>query len=95
METDALYRQRLTRILKAAALEEPDRVPVVLEYSGFAAYATGTKMADFLGSPEGELALAQACVYLATAPKSNAVYTAYKSALRAAKEFGSLLPPRT
>jgi putative ATPase len=41
---------------------------------------------DFLGSPEGELALAQACVYLATAPKSNAVYTAYKSAMRAAKE---------
>lgn len=49
---------------------------------------------DFLGSPEGELALAQACVYLATAPKSNAVYTAYKAATRAAKENGSLLPPK-
>jgi putative ATPase len=49
---------------------------------------------DFLGSPEGELALAQACVYLATAPKSNAVYTAYKSAMLAAKEHGSLLPPK-
>ncbi len=49
---------------------------------------------DYLGSPEGELALAQACVYLATAPKSNAVYTAYKSAMRAAKENGSLLPPK-
>ncbi|AKI00901.1 AAA ATPase [Hoeflea sp. IMCC20628] len=49
---------------------------------------------DFLGSPEGELALAQACVYLATAPKSNAVYTAYKAAMRAAKEGGSLLPPK-
>lgn len=49
---------------------------------------------DFLGSPEGELALAQACVYLATAPKSNAVYTAYKSAMRAAKQHGSLLPPK-
>ncbi|MCB1438900.1 MAG: replication-associated recombination protein A [Nitratireductor sp.] len=49
---------------------------------------------DFLGSPEGELALAQACVYLATAPKSNAVYTAYKAAMRAAKEHGSLLPPK-
>ena len=48
---------------------------------------------DFLGSPEGELALAQACVYLATAPKSNAVYVAYKGAMRAAKEHGSLLPP--
>ncbi len=49
---------------------------------------------DFLGSPEGELALAQACVYLATAPKSNAVYTAYKASMRAAKEYGSLLPPK-
>ena len=49
---------------------------------------------DFLGSPEGELALAQACVYLATAPKSNAVYSAFKAAMRAAKEHGSLLPPK-
>jgi putative ATPase len=49
---------------------------------------------DYLGSPEGELAFAQACVYLATAPKSNAVYTAFKSATRAAKEHGSLMPPR-
>ena len=47
-----------------------------------------------LGSPEGELALAQALVYLATAPKSNAVYTAYKSAVRSAKETGSLMPPK-
>jgi putative ATPase len=47
-----------------------------------------------LGSPEGELALAQALVYLATAPKSNAVYTAYKSAMRMAKETGSLMPPK-
>ncbi|MEE1658080.1 replication-associated recombination protein A [Microvirga sp. CF3062] len=50
---------------------------------------------DFLGSPEGELALAQAAVYLATAPKSNALYTAYKSATRVAKEHGSLMPPKT
>ncbi|AWN55190.1 replication-associated recombination protein A [Methylobacterium sp. 17Sr1-1] len=50
---------------------------------------------DFLGSPEGELALAQAAIYLATAPKSNAVYTAYKAATRVAKEHGSLPPPRT
>ncbi|MBP1849799.1 replication-associated recombination protein A [Rhizobium halophytocola] len=49
---------------------------------------------DYLGSPEGELALAQACVYLATAPKSNGVYLAYKAATRAAKENGSLLPPK-
>lgn len=49
---------------------------------------------DYLGSPEGELALAQACVYLATAPKSNAVYSAFKSAMSAAREHGSLLPPK-
>ncbi|MEP9377860.1 replication-associated recombination protein A [Aquabacter sp. CN5-332] len=49
---------------------------------------------DFLGSPEGELALAEAAVYLATAPKSNAVYTAWKAAVRAAKEGGSLMPPK-
>lgn len=50
---------------------------------------------DFLGSPEGELALAQVTVYLACAPKSNAVYTAYKTATRVAKAAGSLAPPRT
>lgn len=49
---------------------------------------------DFLGSPEGELALAQACVYLATAPKSNGVYVAFKAAMRSAKEHGSLMPPK-
>ena len=49
---------------------------------------------DFLGSPEGELALAQATVYLAVAPKSNAAYVAYKAATRTAKEGGSLSPPR-
>lgn len=49
---------------------------------------------DYLGSPEGELALAQACIYLATAPKSNAAYMAFKTAMRSAKENGSLLPPK-
>ena len=48
---------------------------------------------DFLGSPEGELALAQVVVHLATAPKSNAVYKAFGAANRAAKETGSLMPP--
>ena len=48
---------------------------------------------DFLGSPEGELAIVQACLYLATAPKSNASYMAQKSAWRSAKETGSLMPP--
>ncbi len=49
---------------------------------------------DFLGSPEGELALAQATVYLASAPKSNAAYMAFNAAMRVAKEGGSLLPPK-
>ena len=48
---------------------------------------------DFLGSPEGEIALAQCVVYLATAPKSNAVYVAQGAAKRAAAEYGSLMPP--
>ena len=49
---------------------------------------------DFLGSPEGELAIAEAVIYVATAPKSNAAYVAYGAAKRAAKENGSLLPPK-
>lgn len=48
----------------------------------------------FLGSPEGELALAQAVVYLASAPKSNAAYVAYKAVRGAAKSSGALLPPK-
>ncbi len=49
---------------------------------------------DFLGSPEGELALAQACIHLAAAPKSNAAYTAFGAARRMAKQTGSLMPPK-
>ena len=49
---------------------------------------------DFLGSPEGELAIAQAVIYVATAPKSNAAYAAFGEAMRTAKEAGSLLPPK-
>ena len=48
---------------------------------------------QFLGSPEGELAIVQACLYLATAPKSNAAYVAQKEAWKSAKETGSLAPP--
>ena len=48
---------------------------------------------DFLGSPEGELAIVQATLYCATAPKSNAAYAAQKAAWRSAKETGSLMPP--
>ena len=58
--------------------------------------ATAAKDAyDFLGSPEGELAIAQVVVYLATAPKSNAVYKAFKAASALAKTHGSLTPPKT
>ncbi len=49
---------------------------------------------DFLGSPEGELAIAEAVIYVATAPKSNAAYVAFGAAMRTAKEAGSLLPPK-
>jgi len=50
---------------------------------------------DFLGSPEGELAIVQACLYLATAPKSNAAYKASGAAWRSARETGSLMPPKS
>ena len=49
---------------------------------------------DFLGSPEGELAIAEAVIYVATAPKSNAAYMAYGAAMQVAKTAGSLLPPK-
>jgi len=51
------------------------------------------EMYDFLGSPEGEIGIVQACLYLATAPKSNAAYMAQKGAWRSARETGSLMPP--
>jgi putative ATPase len=51
------------------------------------------EMYDFLGSPEGEIGIVQACLYLATAPKSNAAYMAQKKAWRSAEETGSLMPP--
>ncbi len=49
---------------------------------------------DFLGSPEGELAIVQACLYCAVAPKSNAAYAAQKAAWRSARDTGSLMPPQ-
>jgi putative ATPase len=48
---------------------------------------------DFLGSPEGELAIVQACLYCATAPKSNSAYKAQKAAWKSARDTGSLMPP--
>lgn len=84
---DPLYLAR--RIVRMAVedigLADPDAVHQALAAKD--AY-------DFLGSPEGDLALAQAVVYMATAPKSNAVYTAFGKAKRRAKETGSLMPPR-
>ena len=49
---------------------------------------------QFLGSPEGELAIVQACLYCATAPKSNAIYAAQKAAWKSARDTGSLMPPQ-
>ena len=65
-------------------LADPQALPITL--AAWEAY-------ERLGSPEGELALAEAVIYLATAPKSNAAYTAFGAAQRAAKESGSLMPP--
>jgi putative ATPase len=65
-------------------LAEPQALPMTI--SAWEAY-------DRLGSPEGELALAQALIYIATAPKSNAAYMAFGEAKRAARETGSLMPP--
>ncbi|MCR5875391.1 replication-associated recombination protein A [Phenylobacterium sp. J426] len=83
---DPLFIAR--RLVRAAAedIGEADPMSLVLANAAKDTY-------DFLGSPEGELALAQLVVHLAAAPKSNAVYVAYKEAMRAAKETGSLTPP--
>jgi putative ATPase len=83
---DPLFLAR--RIVRMAAEDIGLADPAAL---GLAIAAKDTY--DFLGSPEGELALAQAVVYLATAPKSNAVYSAFSAAMRSARETGSLPPP--
>jgi len=77
--------RRVTRMaVEDIGLADPDAVHHCL-----AAWQTYER----LGSPEGELAIAQAVIYLALAPKSNAAYTAYKAARRAARETGSRPPP--
>jgi len=83
---DPLFVAR--RLIRAAAedIGEADPMSLVLANAAKDTY-------DFLGSPEGEIALAQLVVHMACAPKSNAVYTAYSAALKAAKETGSLMPP--
>ena len=55
MDSEQIYQKRLDRIQAAVALEAPGRIPVVLEYSGFAAYVTGIRMSDFLKSPAQNL----------------------------------------
>jgi len=83
---DPLFVAR--RLIRAAAedIGEADPISLVLANAAKDTY-------DFLGSPEGEIALAQLTVHLATAPKSNAVYRAYGAAMKAARETGSLAPP--
>lgn len=78
--------RRLTRFaVEDIGLAEPQALPQSL--AAWDAY-------ERLGSPEGDLALAQCVIYLATAPKSNAAYTAHKGALRSARETGSVMPPK-
>jgi putative ATPase len=83
---DPLFIAR--RLIRAAAedIGEADPTSLVLANAAKDTY-------DFLGSPEGEIALAQLTVHLAAAPKSNAVYQAFGAAMKAAKETGSLAPP--
>jgi putative ATPase len=77
--------RRLTRFAaEDIGMADPQALPQAL--AGWETY-------ERLGSPEGELAIAQVVIYLATAPKSNAIYTAYGAARRAAKDTGSLMPP--
>src|SRR3954470_22363516 len=84
---DPLFIAR--RLIRAAAedIGEADPMSLVLANAAKDTY-------DFLGSPEGEIALAQLTVHLAAAPKSNAVYKAFGQAMKAAKETGSLMPPK-
>jgi len=84
---DPLFIAR--RLIRAAAedIGEADPMSLVLANAAKDTY-------DFLGSPEGEIALAQLVVHMAAAPKSNAVYKAFGAAMKAARETGSLMPPK-
>lgn len=78
--------RRLTRFaVEDIGMADPDALP-----QSIAAWEAFER----IGSPEGELAIAQCVIYLATAPKSNAAYAAFKSSARSAKETGSLSPPK-
>jgi putative ATPase len=80
-----IVRRMVRMASEDIGLADPQALPITL--AAWEAY-------ERLGSPEGELALAQAAIYLATAPKSNASYTAFGAAQRAAEESGSLMPPK-
>ncbi|MEM7044293.1 MAG: replication-associated recombination protein A, partial [Pseudomonadota bacterium] len=79
-----LARRMVRMASEDIAAADPTALPLTL---------AAAEAYERLGTPEGELALAQAVVHLAMAPKSNAVYVAFKRAMAAAKESGSLLPP--
>ncbi|HXP31274.1 MAG TPA: replication-associated recombination protein A [Stellaceae bacterium] len=79
-----IARRMVRMAVEDIGLAEPQALPLTL--AAWEAY-------ERLGSPEGELALAQALIFLATSPKSNAAYTAFGAAQRAAAESGSLMPP--
>jgi putative ATPase len=84
-EDPRFIARRITRMaVEDIGLADPQALPVAL--AAWEAY-------ERMGSPEGELALAEALLYMATAPKSNATYTAFGEAKHAAKETGSLMPP--
>ncbi|CAN5163558.1 replication-associated recombination protein A [soil metagenome] len=83
---DPLFIARRLVRMAVEDIGEADPLSLLLTTAAKDAY-------DFLGSPEGELALAQACVHMASAPKSNAVYAAFGAARKAARETGSLMPP--
>jgi putative ATPase len=84
---DPLFLARRLVRMAAEDIGEADPMSLVLANAAKDTY-------DFLGSPEGELALAQVCVHMACAPKSNAVYKAFGAARKAARETGSLMPPK-
>jgi len=85
-EDPRFIARRLTRFAaEDVGMADPRALPLAI-----AAWETYER----LGSPEGELALAQLVVHLGSAPKSNAVYAAFGAAMRAAKETGSLMPPK-
>jgi len=80
-----IARRMVRMAVEDIGLADPQAMPICL-----AAWDTYEK----LGSPEGELALSEALIYLATAPKSNGNYVAYKAARKSAAEYGSLMPPK-